>query len=348
MDLSYLNARIKAWKGELLTQAAYDKLIGAEGIQGLLYCLKDTIYARDIESASARYKNETGIMEGAFRVNLARAFKQLWDYSPDRARVLLQVVFSIWEAYDLKAIVRARVNGISPEDSISVLIPAGEMDESALKELNQQKDVQEVAKLLHTWGSPYARPLKDAIKQYLRERNLIIIELALDRFVHKRSLSAAEGNELNKKIIERFIKQRIDGINISTLLKLAGEGLSPAGAAGYFLEGGERINKDKFLHLSESKNKKGLLQGLADSVKDSHWKKAIGAADHDEAFFLEEQLEELTRKEMCRLAVIEPLSIALAVCFVYKKIREIKNLRIIAGAKIFDMPSIEVKRFVIV
>lgn len=348
MDLSYLNARIKAWKGECLTQAAYDKLIGAEGIQALLYCLKDTVYARDIEAASARYKNETDIAEGAFRVNLARAFRQLWDYSPEDARILLRAVFSIWEAYDLKAIARARANGISPDDSISVLIPAGEMDESALKELNLQKDIQEAAKLLHTWRSPYATPLKDAIEQYLRERDLIIIELALDRFVHKYCLSAAEGNELNKKIIKRFIIQRIDSINISTLLKLAGEGLSPARAAGYFLEGGERINKDGFLQLSAGKDKKTVLQGLADSVKDSIWKKAIGAADHDEAFFLEEQLEELTRKEMCRLAVIEPLSIALAVCFVYKKIREIKNLRIIAMSKIFDMPSIEVKRFIII
>ncbi len=347
MDLSYLNARIKAWKGELLTRAAYDKLIGAEGIQALLYCLKDTVYAMDIESAAARYKNETEILEGAFRRNLARVFKQVWDYSPEDARILMWAVFSIWEAYDLKAIARARINGISPEDSISVLIPAGEMDESALKELNQQKDVQEVAKLLHTWRSPYARPLKDAIEQYRRERDLIIIELALDRFVHKRSLSAVAGNELNKKIIERFIRQRIDSINISTLLKLAGEGLSPAGAAGYFLEGGERINNDRFLQLSAGKDKKTVLQGLADSVKDSRWKKAIGAADHDEAFFLEEQLEELTRKEMCRLALIEPLSIALAVCFVYKKIREIKNLRIIARAKIFDVPAIEVKRFIL-
>lgn len=348
MDLSYLNARIRAWKGDLLTQAAYDKLIGAEGIQGILYCLKDTVYARDIEVASARYKDETEIAEGAFRVNFARTFKQLWDYSPEDARILLQAVFSIWEAYDLKAIARARANGISPDDSISVLIPAGEMDESALKELNRQKDVQEVAKLLYTWGSPYARPLKDAIEQYLRERHLIIIELALDRFVHKRCLSAAAGNEMNRKIIERFIRQRIDSINISTVLKLAGEGLSPAGAAGYFLEGGKRINKDEFLQHSASKDKKTVLQGLADSVKDSRWKKVIGAADHDEAFFLEEQLEELTRKEMCRIAVIEPLSIALAVCFVYKKIREIKNMRIIARAKIFDMPSIEAKRFIII
>lgn len=348
MDLSYLNARIKAWKGECLTQAAYDKLIGAEGIQALLYCLKDTVYTRDIEAASARYKNETDIAEGAFRVNLARAFRQLWDYSPEDARILLRAVFSIWEAYDLKAIARARANGISPDDSISVLIPAGEMDESALKELNLQKDIQEAAKLLHTWRSPYATPLKDAIEQYLRERDLIIIELALDRFVHKYCLSAAEGNELNKKIIKRFVIQRIDSINISTLLKLAGEGLSAARAAGYFLEGGERINKDGFLQLSASKDKKTVLRGLADSVKDSIWKKAISAADHDEAFFLEEQLEELTRKEMCRLAVIEPLSIALAVCFVYKKIREIKNLRIIARSKIFDMPSIEVKRFIII
>lgn len=346
MDLSYLNARIRAWKGDLLTQAALDKALGAQGIDGLLYCLKETAYARDAETAAARHKLEADIVEGAIRENLARTFRQMWDYSPSEARTLLGALFSIWEAYNLKAMARARANGIPPDSSISILIPAGEMDESALKELNQQKDAREMAKLLYTWGSPYAKPLKDALDEYLRERRLVALELALDRFVHQRALLAA-GDELNRKIIGLFIRQRIDSINISTLLKLAGEGLPPAVSAAYFLEDGERIDKDEFLRLSQSKNKKELLQGLSDSVRGSRFKKAIESADIEEAFFLEEQLEELIKKEMCRLSVVEPLSIALAVCFIYKKIREIKNLRVIARAKIFDMPVIEAKRFII-
>lgn len=348
MDLSYLNARIRAWKGELLTRGTYDELIAAEDVQSLINRLKETNYARDIEIAAARYEDAREIVEGGLKGSLAKTFNELWKYAQPQARVLLRAIFSLWEVYNLKAIMRARINGISSDDSISVLIPAGEMDESALKELNQQKDVQEVIKLLHTWGSPYARPIKDVVEQYLRERQLIIIELALDRFVHAYCFSIAAENSINGEIIKRFIRDRIDSINISMLLKLSGENILSANAVDYFLEGGERIDKDNFLLLARSKNKSELLQGLAGALKDKHWKGLIGTTEPENAFCVEEQLEELLSQQACRLAVIEPLSIALALCFIYKKIREIKNLRLILRAKIFEIPAIEVKRFIIV
>lgn len=348
MDLNYLNARIRAWKSELLTEGTYDELIAAEDVQSLINRLKETNYARDIEIAAARYEDAREIVEGGLKGSLAKTFNELWKYAQPQARVLLRAIFSLWEVYNLKAIMRARINGISPDDSISVLIPAGEMDESALKELNQQKDMQEIIKLLHTWGSPYARPIKDVVEQYLRERQLIIIELALDRFVHAYCFSIAADNSINGEIIKRFIGDRIDSINISMLLKLSGENIPSANAVDYFLEGGERIDKDNFLLLARSKNKSELLQGLVGSLKDKHWKELIGTTEYEDAFFVEEQLEELLSRQACRLAVIEPLSIALALCFIYKKIREIKNLRLILRAKIFEIPAIEAKRFIIV
>ena len=347
MDLSYLNARIRAWKSELLDKETFDGLIGASDTKGLISRLKETIYARDMEIASARYEGETDILEGGIRANLANTFKRLWDYAPESGRTMLRGVFSIWEAYNLKAILRARDKGVSPDESIFILIPTGDMDEAALKELNQAKDIKDILNLLSTWGSPYARPIRDALERYKKERQLILIEIALDRFVHDYSISSASGDDMHRRIIKHLVKERINSINISTLLKLCGEALSPANIYSYFLEGGSVIDKDNFLKLAESKDKRDLMQRLVDLVKDSRWKKIIRAADPDEAFFLEEQLEEFIKKEICRLSVTEPLSIALAVCFIYKKIREIKNLRLIVRAKVFGIPAIEIKRFIL-
>ncbi|MBI5328975.1 MAG: V-type ATPase subunit [Deltaproteobacteria bacterium] len=347
VDLSYLNARIRAWKGELLTKEAYDGLIAADGIKSLISRLKETVYVRDIEIASAMYKNERELVVAGLNRNLAKTFKELWSYSSEQTRVLLRAIFSIWEVYNLKTLLRARANGISPDESASILIPAGEMNESALKELNQQKDVFEVVKLLSTWGSQYARPMQRVMKQYMRERHIAVFEFALDRFAASHAFYDTAENDINKKIIEQFIKQRIDCINISTLLKLGDEGVAITDVGDYFLAGGDMIHKGGFLRLSESRNKSELLKGLADLLKDSRWKKLIGSAEPESAFFLEERFEELLRHKVCRLTVVEPLSIALAICFIYKKIREIKNLRVIVRAKIFDVPAIEVKRFIL-
>jgi len=348
MELSYLNARIKAWKGRLLDRETYERLINAKDIHALINHLKEGVYARDIEISAARYTGERDILEGALKGNLIRTFKDLRDYAHDNARGLLRVIFSVWEVYNLKTILRARHGGIPPDESISVLMPAGDMDEPALKELNQQKDISGVANLLSTWGSPYAAPIKAAIPKYIRERHLILIELSLDRFLQGRCLSAAmAASGANRKIIEEFVRERIDGINISMLLKQLRDEAMPVGIGEYFLEGGEWIDKGRFLKIAMIRDGGEFLRALADAVGDRRWRDAVSSAEHENVFFLEEQIEDLSRRNLCRLAIIEPLSIALAICFVYTKIREIKNLRLIVRAKVFNMPAIDVKRFIL-
>jgi len=348
MELSYLNARIRAWKGRLLDRETYERLINARDIHALINHLKEGVYARDIEISAARYTGERDILEGALKGNLIRTFKDLRDYAHDNARGLLRVIFSVWEVYNLKTILRARHGGIPPDESISVLMPAGDMDEPALKELNQQKDIAGVANLLSTWGSPYAAPIKAAIPKYIRERHLILIELSLDRFLQGRCLSAAmAASGANRKIIEEFVRERIDGINISMLLKQLRDEAMPVGIGEYFLEGGEWIDKGRFLKIAMIRDGGEFLRALADAVGDRRWRDAVSSAEHENVFFLEEQIEDLSRRNLCRLAIIEPLSIALAICFVYTKIREIKNLRLIVRAKVFNMPAIDVKRFIL-
>lgn len=347
MDLGYLNSRIRAWSSRLLTADEYDTFISAGDIKSLINHLKETAYVRDIEIAAARYADEEEIIEGGLKGNLTKTLKAIWDYAPPDARDLIHSVFAIWEVYNLKAILRARDKGISADDSLSVLMPVGMTDESALKELNQQKDITGVISLLSSWASPYASPIRKVFQQYMLEKNLMIIETALDRFVHNYILSITAGNNLNNVIIARFLRQRIDSINISTILKLSGEEISPANAEEYFLDKGEGIDRNDFLRIISAKNKKDVLHGLADAVRDGRCKRLISSAEPDESFFLEEQIEELSRQNICRLAVVEPLSIALTLCFIYKKIREVKNLRLIVRAKIFNMPAIEVKRFII-
>src|SRR3989338_3670215 len=285
MDLGYLNSRIRAWRGSLLDKEDYDSLIGARDIHGMVNYLKDGAYARDMEISAARNTNETDVIEGAIKGNLTRTFKNLWEYAPDEAGVLLKVIFSVWEVYNLKAVLRAKSKGVSPAESMTVLMPSGDMDESALKELNQQKDIFELANLLSTWGSPYAKPVKEGIRQYTRERHLAGIELGLDRFIHDYCLSVAmAAGGINGEIIKRFVRERIDSINISTLIKLSGDGILPANISDYFLEGGEVLDKDRFLMLAISKDTRVLLEGLANAVKDSRWKDAIISLESENIF----------------------------------------------------------------
>lgn len=357
MDLSYLNTRIRGWKSKFLSKNQYDELINTGDIKGLINHLRETTYGRDIEIAAARYKTDRDIAEGSLKENLTNILKKLWDCAPDEARNLIRVIYSIWDVYNLKTILRAKNKGISSDDSISILMPAGDLDEGALKELNQQKGIDEVVALLSIWGSPYTKPIKDVMPQYMQEKHIAILELALDRFVYDYGRSIISDRYpfnmqigLNRNIVKQVLIDRIDSINISTLLKLFREKVSAIDIEGYFLEGGKRFDKEDFLRIAKDIDKidiKELLKRIAALVKDSHWKKAIDSMEIEDVFFIEDEFEELSRQYIYRFAIIEPLSIALSVYFIYTKIREIKNLRLIAAAKAFNIPNIEIKRFMI-
>ena len=61
----------------------------------------------------------------------------------------------------------------------------------------------------------------------------------------------------------------------------------------------------------------------------------------------EEEMDDLIRKRYCRQAVIYPLTIAVIICFYFRKVREIKNLRLIGIGKESSIPEEEIKRYLL-
>lgn len=348
MDFGHLNARIRAWRSGLLNKEAYDGLIATDTLEGMVERLKSTPYAPDIEVASSRLGGgrESEVLEEGFKRNLQGILKGLWRYAPSEGRPLLKAILSWWEVYNIKTVLRGRDKGVPLEEVFALLLPCGYLDEMALKELAMARDVRGVAHLLDTWGSPYAKPLREGLQRYMKDKDLMPLEVAIDRFLYEHHIKALEGNGVDVRIVKALMQDRIDLTNISMLLKLAGErGIPPT---SYFIQGGIRLTEDDFQGLARGEGKDGLLRGLAVRLKEEAWRKVVNSIDQEEAFLLEERLEGLIQERFWRRAIVEPLSIALCISYIYEKTREIKNLRLILKGKVYKIPGYEVKRLVTV
>lgn len=344
MDLSYFNARVRGLMGRLLDEAEYELLLKLEGFSQYFERLKSTLYGPYIEKAGARFEKADEALSAALIDSLSNDLALIWDVAPEPARPLLKSILSIWEVYDLKAILRGVARNIRREEILGTLIPAGEFDVSAIKTLLSSKDVRDLINFLETWGSPYARPLKAGLGQYARHGNLNEMEINLDLFVFGYILSIMGKNNLSNGIALDSLRLRIDEQNITTLLKIAGEGYSAEGAAAFFIEGGRMLRKKDFAALLKLKERDELLRALTAIVKDPDVKAALSTADPEDLASLEEKLDEIVEKRLKHLAIVEPLSIAVAAAFIYMKVREIKRLRLLARAKAFGFPEGEVKR----
>lgn len=348
MDFGYLNARVRAWKGSLFREIDYNEFMSLDSLDGFIGKLKISPYGFDLEEAKASLKGrgEITIMDKGLKNNLSRILREIWSDSPSDSRTLVRCILSFWDIYNLKTILRGIKGGISPDEIYSILFPAGDFDDPALKELSQSRDVRLIIEILDTWGSPYAVPLKECMPDYQKNKEIIVMELTLDRFVYSFYLDLLDKDDINTSMVEELIKDRIDASNVITLFKFI-KGKSSYPLINYYLKDGKRLTESNFVKLGGYKNEEELLRGLIEKIGDMNWRRVLEMVDLRDPYMLEEEMEALIGMGFCRKAVIHPLSIAVIICFYYRKIREIKNLRLLGRSKEYSIPPRDVKRYLL-
>jgi len=347
MDLSYFNARIRGMMGALLSPQDYEALLKLDDGARYLDWLKSTRYGPYLEMAGTRYSRNEDIIAEALRMELAGALSHLWKIAPPEARPLLKAVLSVWEAYSLKAIVRGIARGVKRDEILASVVPAGEFDRSAIKELLSSRDLNDMARFLESWGSPYAKSVRNGLGAFNSNGHIMEIELGIDTAIYSYLLSASGSDGLDADIISDSIRLRIDLQNILTLFKVAGEGFTKAGAGDFFIEGGVRLNKKEFLRLAQSGSRHDLVGSLVVAIRDADIKDALTSVDPTEAALLAGKFDGVVEKRLARLSRTEPLSLALSASFIYALVREVRNLGIVSRAKSFAIPESETRRLLL-
>lgn len=346
-DLSYFNARVRAMRGALLLKGDYEPLMRLDSVEALVEKLKAAEYGPFIEAASARYPDALEALSKALLADLSESLGKLWKIAPEGARPLLKAVLSNWEVYDLKTLVRGLSRGVKREEIKAVLVPAGEFDMAALNTLLSSKDIPDLIGFLETWGSPYAGVLKPGLREYQRNGRIIELELGADLRTNRlllEALSTRTAGGADGRIMRDWLALRADLQNALTLFKIAGEGYSPAAASGFFVDGGFKLKRSNFVKLSGLRGKEELLDALRETGG-SVIKKVLDAAGPD-PMLMEESAEDAIKERFRALSVVDPLSIALPASYMYMKVREIKNLRLIARGAAFAVPPGELRRLV--
>jgi len=347
MDLSYFNSRVRAMMGRLLRESDYGALFNLKDEAQFLERLKATAYGPFVNVAGARFDTPGEVVSSALTQSLADAFERLWKNAPDPARALLEALVSTWEAYNLKAVIRGLARGVGREDVRRAFVPAGRLDRAALDTLLAARGVEDLLKILDTWSNPYATPVREGMDEFLRNGSINAIEINIDLFSYKAALKALKGRSGSAKIIRDILVLMIDIRNVVTLVNIAGQEYTDEGASGLFIDGGRALSGKAFLELSAVKERGVLLSRLAEAVSDPLLAEVIASTGPGTIGVLEERLATRAEKRLRTLSVVEPLSIALPASFIFMKVREVKNLRLIDRAVAFGIPEEEIREMLI-
>lgn len=341
-DLDYFNARVRGMRGKLLGRAEYEPFLRLDSAGAVAERLRPTAYGPYIDAAMAKSEDPSEAVPSALVAALSDALGLVWKTAPPGARALLKAVFSDWEVFDLKTLVRGIAREVRREEIRAALIPAGEFDAPALSTLLTAKDPPDLVAFLDTWGSPYAAALRPGLAEYLRTGRTTDMELGATLHTHSLLLEALEGGFADSRLMRLWLSVKADLNNALTLLKISGEGYAAEAAAGFFLDGG-RMKRRAFVEMAGMKDKEELMARLA--ATGPAVKRLVEAAGAD-PILVEEQAEHEMKERLRAMAAVDPLSIALPASFVYMKVREVKNLRLIARGADFGIPYEEMSRLV--
>jgi V/A-type H+-transporting ATPase subunit C len=343
-DYDYANARLRAMKSRLFDRRTYQELAALTRVDDLIARLAQSTYANAIEVALARYMGPRVVME-ACRLHLAQTYRAIRAFfAADSAR-LLAVLLARWDLFNLKTTLRGHEARVRPEAILAALVPAGDLDESALRMLVRQSDPLAMVDMLWTWHAGYAQAVRDALPAFTRAHDWGEVESALDTSFYARLLASLESGAENDDLVRELLAREIDAANLLAVLRLrqADAMMGEVDIARYFIPGGD-LSAAWLIELARAPRDEAALVAL----RASPFGAAIAGAEMLDPNAIQLALD----RDLAHFGIgffsRNPLTIATAIGFITATRVEVANVRLIAQGIALGMGWADIEQDLIV
>ena len=337
-DYGYGNARTRGMKSHLLGAPFFEELMGVQELPKMIQLLSSTQYGPDID-AQLIHGQSTAVIDDALKDNMVRTFEKVMGFINDEAKLLSGTLLGRWDLFNIKTIIRGKHMKLRPETIIDSLLPVGEMTQVELKELAGLEDILAVNDTLWTWGVPYSIPLRESVPEYLKENDLSVIELSLDRYYSEWAARRLTSRRANYKLARLILGLQVDSTNLVTAFRLLKADTTDMDVARFFLPGGVHVSEELFLSLAGLSDVDEVIGALKGTPYSAQLEKVLVAyLDANSIAVLERALEDYVMRKALGSGFGDPLGFGVMVSYLYAKQNEVTNLRIIVKGNSVGMP----------
>lgn len=216
---SFINARIKARKGQLLTAADYEQLLSSTLTEGLTYLQGKPRYLEFFTDVNLKSTDFPLKLERLLHENIYTEINTLIRDTPKKARILIEFYFKKYYVVTLKQIIRRihekELGSLSLED---FFIPTLE-EKIEFTNISRSESIEDLIQKLQT---PWViEALKSVIPEYEKQKNVLLLENALDQSYYKHLWNTMIPSQYkrDRKVAQKIIGMEIDLININIILR---------------------------------------------------------------------------------------------------------------------------------
>ena len=321
---TYPNARVRARIGRLFNDKQLSEIIESQNIEEVKNYLRGVPeYAQYIDQYP---------LEKALDTQLAETYDLIARISPDNSKEAFEFLLKKWDMRNIKSIIIAKEAGLSPEETLNLVVPFGELSDR----LNSLLDADNVNEVLSNLDdTEYAPLLEDTVPQYQETGVLLPIEASLDKYLLENLLrTVATPEDDHTALLHNYVGNMVDVTNLKIILRAKADGLKFEDIEPYMISDGYQIREWKLKDLMESEDVSGVVNGLEGtefapllSEALSNYSQAGSIATFETA--LDNHINETAKK----ISLKNQFGIGPMIGFLNKKETEIKNLKIIARGK---------------
>jgi V/A-type H+-transporting ATPase subunit C len=314
-DFGYLNARIRARRGQMLPEAFFRGALSL-GVSDLVKVLGETIYGPDLTG------DTLADVDRAVMVHLHRRVGDLPRLVSGVAHDSVSLLLLRSDLTNLKTILRGKQAGWTKEEIMGHL-GAGTIPRALYDLLVEAPDAAALAQLLALPNHLLAQALRRAVSA---SRELLDLEITLDQEFYTAMLGRAQ--ELDQPFLANFMRFEIDALNLATSLKLLTLGFEGE-LNRFFLPGGRHVG----LSLFES-----LAQGDVEALSQLRKTAFEGVAEAKDLSTLDRGLRCILLAK-AREGVKDVLGAGLAIDYILHKEWEASRIRLLARRSVFGLPA---------
>lgn len=342
INATHLNARVRGKKSRLFKRSDLDHLLEQTEVQATIDLLLDSPYKEDMAEALSLHTGAAAVEDAVTRC-LMGTLDSLMRIAQDELRVLGRIFITRWDLQTVKGLLRHRHQGLDASAAETVIAPGPTLGGALLRDLAARSSMDALIAGLIAWNKGLCAPLRRVLPEYEQDRNVAVIEDALDRHYFNGNVKTLAGmDSANAEFVRRILRMEIDRINVRVLLagRLAGDSvqaLQPRLLPDGLLS---RHSVDAMLNAATAAEVVELLASTryAELAEQAKPLIATGRMAPVERYF-EGQLFRALR----RMAREHVLSIAVLLEYCWLLYNEAVNLRVIAMAQERHLPQARVK-----
>ena len=313
----YCSARIRAMELRLLDAAVIQRMLDAEDIQATLKVLEETSYSASLAAQSGGVIN----YEKALEADLLATYEELRSFVPDKE--LVNILRLQYDFHNVKVMLKSGFN--KKEGGKQRLDLLTSLASYPVDELVSKIETEEYALL------PYGLNLlvPQIVALWEQNHDILEVERLLDKGLFAAMLWLA--HELEMPGIIAWVRAKIDGENIRSLLRLKRFGYDAARALPFLYEGGNISVQQLAALIAEP------FESWSRALVFSDLGTVLGKIDASDNFSelilgLEKALDEFCIEQLAKTCKGAPAA-ENVLAYLLKKETEIKNIRMILVSK---------------